>query len=246
MAKKLKTKKAKKAANPNARTTSTTETGHAKNVANFETLIIDCQGFGVSYNPSNPDIVIAQLQTIYTNADGAVTDVATKHNAMEHEINTHEVLFITLKPLATSIMAALRASGANAQTIKNGQTINRKIQGQRVTKKIVVPPIPTPLPPNPTPNPGRVAAPINISTSQQSYDNLVTHFSELVSYVAQYPAYNPNERDLKIVSLNAAVTTFTAANNAVKTTHTAYATAMATRTKTLYDPITGLVQIAKE
>ncbi|HEX7414451.1 MAG TPA: hypothetical protein VF411_10455 [Bacteroidia bacterium] len=228
------------------RTTSTSDTGHAKNVANFQTLIIDCQGFGTSYNPSNPNIAIPQLQNDYTNADTSITDVTTKHNDLNHTINTREVLFITLKPLATQIMAALKASGANAQTIKNAQTINHKIQGQKATKKIVVPPTPTPIPPNPTPNPGKAAAPVNISVSQQSFDNLVTHFSELVNYVALYPAYNPNERALKIVSLNTAATNFTTANNNVKTAHTAYTTAVATRTKTLYNPITGLVQIAKE
>ncbi|MHB8258667.1 MAG: hypothetical protein ACYDCN_00525 [Bacteroidia bacterium] len=236
----------KTATSATARTASASETGHAKNVANFQTLIIDCQGFGTAYSPSNPDIIIAQLQTDYTNATTTINDVATKHNALEHSINTRELLFKGLKPLATQIMAALKASGANAQTIKNAQTIDNKIQGHRVTKKKVVTPAPTPTPPNPTPNPGRTAAPVNISVSQQSFDNLVTHFSELVSYVGLYPGYNPNERALKIVALNANAVAFTNANNAVKSAHTDYATAVATRTKTLYDPITGLVQIAKE
>ena len=31
---------------------STSETGHAKNVANFEDLISFCNGYGATYNPS--------------------------------------------------------------------------------------------------------------------------------------------------------------------------------------------------
>jgi hypothetical protein len=40
---------------------SNTETGHNKNVTNFETLIIACTGFGAEYNPSNPNITIPVL-----------------------------------------------------------------------------------------------------------------------------------------------------------------------------------------
>ena len=40
---------------------STTETGHTKNVANFEDLISFCNGYGVTYNPSKDAIIIAKL-----------------------------------------------------------------------------------------------------------------------------------------------------------------------------------------
>ena len=33
---------------------STSETGHAKNVANFSTLISFCTAYDTKYNPSNP------------------------------------------------------------------------------------------------------------------------------------------------------------------------------------------------
>lgn len=40
---------------------STAETGHAKNVANFETLISFCIGYGAAYNPSRDSLKIANL-----------------------------------------------------------------------------------------------------------------------------------------------------------------------------------------
>ena len=207
------------------------------------------------------------MQTIYTNANNALTDIDTKHNNLNHVINTREVLFIGLKPLATQIMAALAAAGANAQTMLNAKTINRKIQGSRATKKTTTTsttstPTPTSTPTTggttttPTsvtpPAPERTAStttpvtPVNISTAQLSFDNLVAHFQELVSYVSLYPAYNPNEPNLKVAALNTTATSFTTANNNVKTAQTAYHTSMATRTTVLYNPTTGLVQIAKE
>ncbi len=40
---------------------STSETGHAKNVANFETLISFCTGYGTTYNPSRDALKVANL-----------------------------------------------------------------------------------------------------------------------------------------------------------------------------------------
>jgi len=40
---------------------STTEKGHAKNVANFSKLIAVCKAFGTKYNPSKTAIKVANL-----------------------------------------------------------------------------------------------------------------------------------------------------------------------------------------
>ena len=232
--------------NPNKKTTSTSETGHAKNLANFETLIIDCLSLGTSYNPSNTAIIILALQTIYTNATNALNDITLKANTLSHTINTREVLFIPLKPLATKIMAALTASGATPQTLLNAKTINRKIQGSRATKK-TTPKIVLQTPPEEkTTTPVGPVTPVNISTAQLSFDNLVAHFQELVNYVSLYPAYNPNETNLKVTSLNTTAAAYTTANISVKSAQAALHTAMATRTNILYDPTTGMIQLAKE
>ncbi len=39
------------------------ETGHAKNVANFATLIAFCTGYGADYAPTNAMIDLAALNT---------------------------------------------------------------------------------------------------------------------------------------------------------------------------------------
>jgi hypothetical protein len=48
--------------------TSTSETGHAKNVANFEDLISFCTGYGTAYNPSKVTIKLPALNTLFTSA----------------------------------------------------------------------------------------------------------------------------------------------------------------------------------
>ncbi|MFA6401072.1 MAG: hypothetical protein WCX31_05525 [Salinivirgaceae bacterium] len=41
--------------------TSTSETGHAKNVTNFDELISFVTGYGTTYNPSKDSIKLAAL-----------------------------------------------------------------------------------------------------------------------------------------------------------------------------------------
>ena len=47
---------------------STTETGHAKNVATFEDLISFCTGYGATYNPSKAALKLPALTTQNTEA----------------------------------------------------------------------------------------------------------------------------------------------------------------------------------
>jgi len=46
------------------------ETGHAKNVANFETITIILAGLGAIYNPNQAPILLAALQTIVRKFSG--------------------------------------------------------------------------------------------------------------------------------------------------------------------------------
>ncbi len=52
---------------------STSETGHAKNVANFETLIAFCTSYGGQYQPVNTSITLTELSNKYT--DGIIRNI---------------------------------------------------------------------------------------------------------------------------------------------------------------------------
>ena len=47
---------------PKTNKSSVSETGHAKNVANFQDLISFCEGHGAIYNPSKESLKIPQLK----------------------------------------------------------------------------------------------------------------------------------------------------------------------------------------
>ena len=121
---------------------STSETGHAKNVANFEDLISFCNGYGASYNPSKEALKIANLQTQFISSKNVLKEVKTTQTAFNNATNSRMDIFKPLKSLATKIINALDATDASAETVKDARTINRKLQGQRATPNAATPPPP--------------------------------------------------------------------------------------------------------
>lgn len=53
----------------------TSESGHAKNVSNFDELISACTSFGATFNPSKATIKLAGLQATATSSKTAMSSV---------------------------------------------------------------------------------------------------------------------------------------------------------------------------
>lgn len=221
------------------------EVGHAKNVANFEDLISYCTGYGITYNPILNAIKIANMNTLKTSANTAIGNVSANFTTFKNATNSREIVFLPIKKLATRIISALKACGVPEQTIKDALTINHKLQGKRA-KAIVVPPNNNQnkiVDPNNNPP---VDLPKNISVSQQSYDSQIEFFGKMIDLLTSTPAYNPNEVDLKLLALNTLLSNMKTANTAVITATTNFSNARIARTKLLYTPVTGLVDVAGE
>ena len=223
---------------------STSETGHAKNVANFEDLISFCTGYGATYNPTKAAIKLTALNTLRTTALGTLTTVTTANTAFMNATNTRQLIFEPLKKMATRIVNALAATDATQQTIDDAKTINRKIQGARKgsSAKPITPPTSDPNAPTPSPAPEGN----QISVSQQSYDALVDNFKKLVSLVGSEPTYAPNEADLKVAALSTLASTLVTNNTTVITATTTISNARIARNTALYTNKTGLYDIAQE
>ena len=213
------------------------ETGHAKNVSHFESLISFCKGYGSKYNPSREALKIANLQTQHTNAETSLDDVKEQKKDFDNATNTRKDTFNPLKKLSTRIVNALDATEATAATVDDAKTINRKIQGSRAENK----PEPPPL------KEGEATSTIEdktISVSQQSYDQQIEHFASLIKIVASEPTYKPNEDDLTIVSLNKLLGNMRTTNKAVIDANTDADNSRLNRNKLLYAEPNGLVPIA--
>jgi len=122
---------------------ATSETGHAKNVANFETLNSFCTGYGASYNPNNNSIKVTSLNTLLLNSQNSLKSVNNAFTASSNTIAAREIAFAPLSKLVTRVVNALAASGVPKQITDNARTIARKLQGKRANPKIVPPPADT-------------------------------------------------------------------------------------------------------
>lgn len=210
----------------------TSETGHAKNIANFKDLIEFVAGYGAVYNPSKAALQLVNLQTRLAaeqaNLAGVVNGITLFNNAVNERANA----FSNLKALSTRLVNALSATDASSKTIQDAKGFNRKLQGKKATA--------APKPTDTTlPQP-----PKTISSSQQSYDQQIQHMSGLVSVLAGETTYLPNENDLKVATLTPMVASLTAKNNNVATQYAAISNARTKRNKGLYTDKTGLVSIA--
>ena len=211
---------------------STSETGHSKNVSNLETMISYCTGYGVTYNPSNSDILLSELVTLYTDSKASVKLVKTTETPFNDVEGQRKLIFKPLKQLSTKVLGAIRSSGAPSTVIADAETINRKIQGKRADNSVVE-------------TPTEEAPKDKISVSQQSYDMQIDHLEKLIELVDVEPKYNPNEIPLQIATLTNYKTQLETINTAVKNSYTPYSNAMIARDKKLYDPATGLVARAQ-
>lgn len=209
------------------------ETGHAKNVANFQNLIEFITAYGASYNPSKISLQLPQLMALKAAADASIADLIVKNTTYNNTINERSNAFSDLKPLATRLINALQTTNATAQTIGNAKAFNRKMQGKKASATQ------TPTDPN-TP------APKTISTSQQSYDQLIQHVTGLNAVLQAEPSYTPNETDLQVATIQAKIADLTAKNTAVATAYTNVSNSRIARNETLYTSTTGLVETALE
>jgi hypothetical protein len=215
---------------------STSETGHAKNVANFDTLTASVNGLGTGYNPSKASIKAAALATTATNGKNALSTVNNALAAAKAAISARKLAFDPISILTTRILNAAKATDAPQPIIDNAQSLVYKITGKRVGAKL------TDTQKAALTAQGTTAT--NVSSSQTSFDSRVDFFDKLIKLLASTPQYIPNETDLKVATLNTLLTDLKAKNTAVITAETALANARIARNDVLYKANTGLVDIA--
>jgi len=213
---------------------SLSETGHAKNVANFQSLISFCSGFGAVYNPSKESLKIPQLQSLLENAQDTMNTTITQRTAFNKATNSRRNAFADLKTLSTKITNAFAVSGTEQLEIVNMKSMNKKLQGTTSKKASA------------SAEDSQPDTAKTISTSQQSYDKMVEHFSSIIEILIQNPSYSPNEKDLKVTALQDKLSDMQTKNRELIETYTQYSNAMLQRNQILYDPLSGLVQTSKE
>ena len=209
---------------------STSEVGHAKNVANLQKLTEQIRVYTL-YNPPVENIKIANLQTLYSDASSILNQVEDKRNANKNAITLRQTAFENLKPTATKIINHLGILGLSQGTIDQAKSLNRLIQGGQ--KKETTPP-----------EEGKEKQK-TVSTSRQSYTQMAENFGILLQLLGTIPTYNPNEDDLKLANLETYKNSLVDSTQSVDQTEAELNNKLIERDQLLYKDGTGLYSIAQ-
>lgn len=218
--------------------TSTSETGHAKNVANFNELISFVSGYGEAYNPSKASIKLTALQTLLADAMSAMDAVNAAMPAYSNAVSAREAAFEPLNKLITRVMNAVKASDISPQVEESVKSLVRKIQGTRATAKK------TDAQKAAMTAEGKEVK--EISSSQMSYENRLDNFDKLIQLLSSIELYAPNEPELKITALTELYNDLKDKNKAVVNTATPLSNARIARNNIFYKADTGLMDIAAD
>jgi hypothetical protein len=212
------------------------EAGDMKLLGNFSKLI-ELVSINPDYSPANISLKTSALNAQKDAAAAAVTAIPTHEGPYITAMGNRMRGYDGLRPLVSRSTSMLKASGADKQTRDRAMSISRKISGQRKN--------PRPKPdPNADPNtPGSTASTTH-SSSQQSYENVVGNFDDLVGLLATVPTYAPNEPELKVTGLRALAADLKTKNEAVNSTFAPVSAARGLRDQLLYSNDDGVVNTA--
>ena len=216
--------------------TNTSETGHAKNVTNLESLITSIIALETSYNPSRDSIKLTSLQTLLTASTESLNAVNIAQAAYSNAVAARKVAFEPFSKLITRVMNSLKASGASTQVVQSARTIVRKLQGRRASAKI------TEEEKKALEAEGKEVN--QISASQMSFDNRIENFDRLIMLLSSIPLYNPNEAELKVETLIALHNQLKEKNTEVILPIVQLSNSRIARNNILYSENTGLVDVA--
>lgn len=213
----------------------TSETGYAKNVSNFESLLTSITAFGSSYNPSKDSIKRPALELLLTSAKDAYSEVNTLLSVYSITVDTRETAFEPLSKLITRVNNALKASDSTMQIDESAQTIIRKLQGRRAVAKL-------------TDEEKKALAEAGqevnqISASQMSYDNRLDNLDKLIALLTTVIQYNPNEEDLKVETLKTLYNDLKLKNSDVVSVYVQLDNARNIRNEILFKPLSGMLDI---
>lgn len=215
---------------------STRETGHAKNISNFDELISVETALGTVYNPTKASIKLTAMQLIATNAKTSMTAVNTAEATLKLAVTARQIAFKPLTPLLARVLSAILATDTTAEVDAQARSIYRKLQGRRLT-------------PYKTEDELLAAQAEGItikqhSSSQMGFNTRLDNLEKFIKLLSSIPQYVPNEADLKLTALNALLTDLKAKNTAVVAAQTQLNTARMARNEIMYKELTGLVDVA--
>lgn len=212
---------------------STSEVGHARNVANLQKLSQQVSVYTL-YNPPVPNLTVADLQGLYATANAKLVEVEDKRNANKNAIALRQTAFENLKTTCTRIINRLEILGLLLGTLDQAKSLNRSIQGSRKKRSVSA-----------KTDDEQSSTNNSISTSRQSFTQQAENFGILLQLLATIPNYDPDEDELKLTTLNTYKDSLINATQFVDQTEAELNIKLIERDQILYAEETGLYSIAQ-
>lgn len=206
------------------------ETGHAKNIANFNALYQILQEMGTLYNPTNPSLQLQNLDPIKAQLSSAIQTLDQKKPLYKNAVATREESIATLSKLVTKTLNYAKSTPISQTDKQNLAAQVKKIRGD---------------------TPKRTTTPENqqtesISTSQMSYDNRIANFGTFISQLSSFTEYAPNETDIQLTALQTYQDNLQTLSQSVNTAGNALITARKNRNDLLYNNAENVIRLVKE
>jgi hypothetical protein len=183
--------------------TSQSETGHYKNLANFQSLIGFCEALGAAYQPGSEFLSLAALQQRYESCSQLFAALNSAELEWHVAVGKRAAAYATLPSTAARIMANMKANNPESNCLKPASHFLKKLQGKRIV-------------PIAEPGDDATAMPRHISASQAGFDAKLDHFRQLLQLMGSAePAYVANEPQLQLDTLLAVADSIAAMNHKV-------------------------------
>ena len=155
------------------------ETGHVRNISNFESLLSFVSAFGANYNPSRESIKLPALQSKLTASRASLDAVYSAQSAYSLTVDDRKLAFKTLNKLVTRVISALKSTETPKLVNESAQSIVRKLRGARAKAKITEEEKEALLAEGKEVN--------QRSSSQLGYDSRIENFNRLISLLSSIP-----------------------------------------------------------
>jgi hypothetical protein len=209
---------------------STSETGHAKNVANFEDLIDHLEILNPPYNPSKPILQLSALKTQLPPAQAAIKKMSVTAPPYQSAVDAQEALFSPFSKMLTRIMNIFRSSVENPEEVRSAESLAKLMKGSSKSAEKAE---------EETAEESKNSR----STSRRSYDSILENFEKFIDILIANPLYKPNEAEFSTQTLSALLVDMKVKNKAVGVLEGPLRDARKERNLLLYTPGTGIVDV---
>ena len=114
---------------------STSEKGHAKNVANLKTLITYLTSLQADYSPTKATIAVANLQTLYDDCSIAMDAIKAALPPFSAAVDVQELAFKPLSKLVTRVLNSYASVVEDKQELQTATSLKNKITGTASNQK---------------------------------------------------------------------------------------------------------------